>query len=235
MRKKSTVLTKKELDVLILGAGHLDCKHLSNAEIAQHLGISVSTVKAIIHQACIKLGAHNRNEAIVTALKRGEIGLCEIYSFDEIADRFKSLGPNMLRRIAYLVRQGLEYGYFLENYEQITPRYRRQDVILTKTERDILILVGYGFTNREIADRLFMSTSSVGTFLYRICTKMGVCKRADAIMLAVKRGEINTCDVFSANEVMRMFAPLGAESIEKVAQLVNQKLEQEHTTTLQLI
>ncbi len=50
-------------------------------------------------------------------------------------------------------------------------------------------------------------------------------------MLAVKHGEINACDIFSPDELLRMFAPLGAELIDEVAQLVDQKLRQEHTTT----
>ena len=58
MKRKSTVLTKEERDVLIAAAIHPNVKYLSNKEIAQHLGISVSRVKTLIHQACLKLGAH---------------------------------------------------------------------------------------------------------------------------------------------------------------------------------
>lgn len=231
MKRNTTVLTRRERDILILGAEYLGYKHLSNAEIAQRLGVSVSSVKATIHRACVKLKARNRSEAVVLALKRGEISLSDLYSLEEIAERFRSLDPGMLRRIAYLVSQGLKHEHLMGKDEPIIRMDRRHDTILTKAERDVLILAGYSFTNREIADRLCISISSVRTFLYRACTKLGAHKRATAVLVALKRGEISASDIFSPDELIRVFAPLGAESIEKVAQLVDQKLGQELTPT----
>ena len=231
MKIRNTVLNRREREIIILCAENLNCRHLSNDKIAQRLGISVNNVKATIHRACIKLGAHNRGEAIMIALKKGEIGLSDLCSLDEMAIRFRSLGSHILRRIAALVRQGMENECHLENYEQNDYMYRKQDNILTKAERDVLIYAGYGFTNRDIANRLCISLSSVRTFLYRAYTKLEVRRRDDAILLAVNQGEITAWDLFSPNELIRMFAPLGAESIEKVSELVDQKLRQELTPT----
>jgi DNA-binding CsgD family transcriptional regulator len=227
MQTKSTVLTREERDILILGALH--GQHLSNSEIGQRLGISVSRVKNLIHQACVKLEAHNRIEAIFFAMRRGEISLNEVYSLDELAEILSSLSPDMLRRIAYLVRQELEHGYLPQKNEQTILTDRRQDSILTKRERDVLILAGRGLTNIEIADRLYISISAVRTFLNRACTKLGACRRADAVVLALKHREISVGEITSLNEVVQGLAPLGAESVEKIAQLLNQKLGQEPT------
>jgi len=229
MKTKSTVLTNEERDILILAALH--GRHLNNADIAQRLGISVSRVKTLIHQACVKLGAHNRNEAIFFAIRRGEVSLNEFYSLDELAELFCSLGPDMLRRIAHLVRQELEHGHLPGKDEQIILTDRRQDTTLTKRERDVLILVGRGLTNKEIADRLYISTSAVRTFLNRACTKLGARKRADAIVLALKEREISLDEISSLNEMVQALAPLGAESVEKIAQLLSQKLGQEPVPT----
>ena len=231
MKTKSTVLTKEERDILILGTIHPRGKHLSNSEIGQRLGISVSRVKNLIHHACVKLEAHNRIEAIFFAMKRGEISLNEVYSLDEIAEILSSLSPDMLRRIAYLVRQELEYGHLPEKDEQIIPTDRRQDTTLTKRERDVLILAGRGLTNMEIADRLYISISAVRTFLNRACTKLGARKRADAVVLALKQREISVGEITSLNEVVQGLAPLGAESVEKMAQLRNQKFGREPVPT----
>jgi DNA-binding CsgD family transcriptional regulator len=231
MKTKSTVLTKEERDVLILGTIHPRGKHLSNSEIGQRLGISVSRVKTLIHQACVKLEAHNRIEAIFFAMKRGEISLNEVYSLDEIAEILSSLSPDMLRRIAHLVRQELEHGHLPGKDEQIILAERRQDTTLTRRERDVLILAGRGFTNKEIADRLYISISAVRTFLNRACTKLGARKRADAVVLALKQGEISVGEITSLNEVVQGLAPVGAESLEKMAQLLNQKLGQEPVPT----
>jgi DNA-binding CsgD family transcriptional regulator len=231
MKTKSTILTKEEREVLILGCIHPRGKHFSNSEIAQRLGISVSRVKNLIHQACLKLEAHNRIEAIFFAMKGGEINLNEVYSLDEIAEILSSLSPDMLRRIAQLVRQELEYGHLPEKDEQIILTDRRQDTTLTKRERDVLILAGRGLTNREIADKLYISPSAVRTFLNRACTKLGARKRADAVVLALKQREITVGEITSLNEVVQGLAPVGAESLEKMAQLLNQKLGQEPIPT----
>jgi len=230
MKTKSTLLTKEERDVLILAVVH--GQHLNNAEIAQRLGVSVSRVKTLIHQACVKLEAHNKNEAIFVAImKRGEISPTEFYSLDELAEILISLSPDMLRRIAHLVRQELEHGQLPSKDEQIICTDRRQDAILTKRERDVLILVTRGLTNKEIADRLCISISAVRTFLNQACTKLGARKRADALVLALKQREISLGEIFSLNEVVQSLAPLGAESIEKIAQLLSQKLGQEPVPT----
>jgi len=230
MKTKSTVLTKEERDILILATRH-DGQQLSNSEISQHLGISVSRVKNIIHQACVKLEAHNRAEAIVFALKRGDIRLNDFYSLDELAEVLGSLGSGMLRRIAHLVRQELELGYPPGKDEQIIRTDRRQDAILTNRERDVLILAGRGLTNREIADRLYISIGAVTTFLNRACRKLGARRRTDAVVLALKQREISVGEILSLYEMLQFFAPLGAESIEKMAQLLDQKLGQEPIPT----
>ena len=158
MKTKSTILTKEERDILILAALH--GQHLNNTEIAQYLGVSVDRVRMLIHQACLKLGAHNRREALFNAWKRGEILLTEFYSLDGLAEILSSLSPDMLRRIAYLVRQELEHGHSPDKDEQIICPDRRQDSILTQREREILILAGQGLTNKAMADK-FCLTSGV--------------------------------------------------------------------------
>lgn len=65
MLTNNPILTKEERGILILGALHPNSKHLSNGEISQRLGIPVTMVKTLIHQACVKLGADNRNEAVL--------------------------------------------------------------------------------------------------------------------------------------------------------------------------
>jgi len=224
MKTKSTVLTKEERDILILADIHPYGKRLGNSEISQRLGIPVSRVKNLIHQACVKLGAHSRNEAVLLALIRGDIRINELYSLDELAEILSSLSPDTLRRIAHLVRQDLEHGHLPGKKEQIILSDRRQDGRLTKRERDVLILVCRGLTNKEIADNLCISISAVRTFLNRACSKLGACRRNDAVVLALKQREISVSEILSLNEMVRGLAPLGAESVEKIAQLLNQKL-----------
>jgi DNA-binding CsgD family transcriptional regulator len=224
MNRENAILSKEERDVLILGGIHLNGKQLSNTEIGQYLGIPVNKVKTIIHQSCIKLKAHGRNEAITFALIRGEINIAELYSIDEIAERFTSLDPDMLRRISQLVRQGMNNSHFILANEPAIRMERRQGTLLTKAERDVLILAGYGLPNKEIADKLCISISAVRTFIYRACTKLGASRRADAVILAVKQREISAYDIFTPDQLIQVLIPLGAESLEKMAELLDQKI-----------
>jgi DNA-binding NarL/FixJ family response regulator len=231
MKAKVTILTREERDVLVLAAPHLCGQHLNNAEIGRCLDISAGRVKTLIHQTCIKLEAHNRYEAIYIALRRGLIGLNEIYMCDELAELFSAFCPNTWRRITHLVRQGLEVGQVPCRGEQIIRTARRQDTILTKREQEVLALVARGLTNTEIADTLYMSTSAVRTFLYRACTKLGAHNRAGAFVLALERGEINPHEVYTFNELVQLLAPLGAEYLEKIAQQLSQRRRQEPVPT----
>ena len=227
MKAKYTILTKEERDVLVLAAPNLSGQHLNNTEIGQRLCISAGRVQTLIHQACIKLGAHNRYEALYIAIRQGVVRLDELYTLDELAELLSAFCPDMLRRITHLVHEELENGHFTENGEQFIRTDSIQDTILTKREQDVIALVGRGLTNREIADTLYMSINAVRTYIYRACTKLGTHRRAGAVALAMKRGEMSIGEMYSSNELLRLLAPLGSESLEKIAQLLSQKLEQE--------
>ena len=229
MKEKTTVLTREERDVLILAAlrGH----HLNNAEIAQLLGVSLSRVKKLLYRACLKLEAHNTIEAVTSAIKRGEINLNELYTPEEIAEMYSSFGHGILRHIRHLTRREAEHGDLPGEDERTIPADRRQDTLLTNRERDIIISVGRGLTNKEIADTLCISEASVRTFLYRACLKLGARSRSDASQLAVKRGEISIGDMHSLDELLGCLVPLGVEFREKIAELISQKLEQEPVAT----
>lgn len=61
--------------------------------------------------------------------------------------------------------------------------------LLTAQEREIAELAAGGLTNRQIADRLFLSPRTVGSHLYRIFPKLGITSRAalrDALSAAVR-------------------------------------------------
>jgi DNA-binding CsgD family transcriptional regulator len=216
---KPPILTKTERDILIMTAEHPNSNHLTNNEISRYAGITVNNVKAIIHQACLKLGADNRNEAVLLANKRGEIHLNELISLDELAEIIKSVDPAELKRIAGCVRHN-QVDLLFENGNQIKCMPGRQNGILTHREKDVLILASYGLTNKEMADRLYMSAHAIKNFLNRAFSKLGARMKADAILLALKRGEISVGEISSLEEFTNFIAPLGVEAIEKLAQIL---------------
>lgn len=69
-RDSERLLTDRELDIL----RHAACG-LSNADIADHLSVSMRTVQAHLTQVFNKLGASSRTEAVIAGLRRGLLRL----------------------------------------------------------------------------------------------------------------------------------------------------------------
>ena len=59
---------------------------------------------------------------------------------------------------------------------------------LTEREREILVAIGQGWTNGEIAERLFLSESTVKTHVGRVLAKVGARDRIQAVILAYDLG-----------------------------------------------
>jgi DNA-binding CsgD family transcriptional regulator len=223
IRTAEPILSNEERDILVLVSLHPNSKHLSNEEISQRMGIPVNRVKTLLHQACVKTGADNRNEAVLLAMRRGEIDLNELISLNELADILVTLDPSIVREIAELIRQRRTGVQFPKGDEQIILPSRRQSGLLTNRERDVLILVSKGYTNQEIADTLFVTPSAVRTFLNRAFKKLGASKKADALQAALKIKEISFWDISSKEELTFYLAPFGADAIEQMADLMEKK------------
>ena len=60
--------------------------------------------------------------------------------------------------------------------------------VLTEREREVLGLVGKGLSNREIAERLFMSPSTAKTHVVRAMAKLHAGDRAQLVVIAYETG-----------------------------------------------
>ncbi len=66
-----------------------------------------------------------------------------------------------------------------------------EPVHLTEREQEIITYIAEGFTNGEIAERLFLSTHTVNTHRKNIMHKLGVNNTAAIVMYAVKSNLVN--------------------------------------------
>ena len=226
------MLTEGERAILIQVA-----RGATNQEIADHLSLTSGNVKSQLHQTCAKLKARNRIEAVISALKERSLTVLQIYSVEELADLLISLGPDKVQAIGGLLRHRPQPRQTVADEPEIPDAARAQDGLLTSGERDVLVMVGRGLTNQEIADRLCTSSSNVRTFMYQACAKLNARNRAQAFISALMRQAIRVDEVFSLTEVAQFLAALGPDAIESIADLMREKeergraslyLEQEH-------
>jgi DNA-binding CsgD family transcriptional regulator len=58
---------------------------------------------------------------------------------------------------------------------------------LSESERRVADLVARGYSNKEIAQRLYMSHRTVGSHLYRIFPKLGLRSRVELARIVIER------------------------------------------------
>ena len=69
-----------------------------------------------------------------------------------------------------------------------TPPPHRDLAPLTPREREVLVLMGRGLSNTELADTLTLSEATVKTHVARIFAKLTLRDRAQAVILAYETG-----------------------------------------------
>ena len=62
---------------------------------------------------------------------------------------------------------------------------------LTRREREVIVLIGKGYTNKEIAGSLRIELPTVKNHVHNILEKLRVNRRTDAVAAALARGELN--------------------------------------------
>ena len=90
------------------------------------------------------------------------------------------LAPSITRRLVERFAAGAE--------QTTRPAVHRDLTALTPREREVLVLIGRGRSNAEIADHLTLSEATVKTHVTRIFGKLGLRDRAQAVVLAYETG-----------------------------------------------
>ena len=70
----------------------------------------------------------------------------------------------------------------------ISDERKREDLHITRRELEILELIAQGLSNREIAEKLFVSESTVKTHSSRVFDKLGARRRTQAVQLGKEFG-----------------------------------------------
>ena len=88
---------------------------------------------------------------------------------------YPSLTKNLVKELIYS-------GAF--NKEAETDNYAR----LSRREREVLQLVAQGYTNQQMADRLFLSVKTIETYKTRVMEKLDLHSRVELVRYALQKG-----------------------------------------------
>ena len=153
-------LEKKVFDIVLLDVmmpnmdGWQTLKAIRSNENTKHLPV-------------IMLTAVNEDQKMVSGLKNG--------ADDYIVKPF--ILPNLLARMEAVLRRSTRQAQpAVKKNISLTP--------LTAKEKEVLGLVSQGFSNKEIADKMYVREVTVKTHLNSIFKKLKVTNRTQAVLLA---------------------------------------------------
>ena len=123
----------------------------------------------------IMVTAVNEDQKMISGLKIG--------ADDYIVKPF--ILPNLLARIEAVLRRTKRTSPISKN-ENVTNIQTKNFNSLTKREKDVLLLVTQGESNKSIADKLVLSEVTVKSHLNNIFKKLNVTNRTQAVLLAMQ-------------------------------------------------
>ncbi len=132
---------------------------------------------------CLMLTSYSDDEALFDAIMAGASGyVLKQIRGNELVDAIKAvaagqslLDPAMTTRVLERLRTGGAED------EKIAS--------LTDQERRLLDLLAEGYTNREIAERMFLAEKTVKNYVSNLLSKMGMQRRTEAAVYAARLSE----------------------------------------------
>ena len=133
--------------------------------------------------ACVMLTSYADDEALVASIMAGAAGyvLKQVGSLD-LLDTIRRVGageslldPELTERVLERLRDG--------------PKTDPRLASLTPQERKILDLIAEGYTNRQIAENMFLAEKTVKNYVSNLLAKLGMERRTQAATLVARLNE----------------------------------------------
>jgi DNA-binding NarL/FixJ family response regulator len=157
----------------------------SGVEVCREVRSSSSDI------ACVMLTSYADDEALIASIMAGAAGyvLKQVGSLD-LLDTIRRAGageslldPALTDRVLERLREG--------------PKSDPRLASLTPQERKILDLIAEGYTNRQIAENMFLAEKTVKNYVSNLLAKLGMERRTQAATFAARLNERSTQDARS--------------------------------------
>ena len=170
----------------------------ATARIIRERGLGGATTKAIAEEARCAEGSiyryfPNKDALFIECVKEGFPEFIQMVgTLPELAG--KGSARHHLEELVKAARLALEGKAVIHPsltrafIEEVQYLDRRPDTPLSRREAEILQMVAYGATTKEVAHDLAISPHTVKTHLERIFEKLGANDRAQAVAIAIRRG-----------------------------------------------
>ena len=164
---------------------------LMDIRMGGHDGVDATRqIKSLSPQTrVIILSSYEEDDQIFEAIKAGASGyVLKDATPEQLVRSIRATGDGFALMSATVAKKVLEE--FRRLREQETLVVDRLGDNLTDREREVLILVGQGRTNLEIAEQLHITDRTVKTHVTNIFSKLQINQRTQAVLYAMRRGLI---------------------------------------------
>ena len=165
-------------DVVVMD---LSMPKLNGLQATERLKAELPTVKVVA------LTVHEDPSYLLQLCKAGAVG----YVLK------RSAGDDLIRALRAVARGGLHFDPTLANKALVgrtgdSPgKAGLHPGGLSEREREVLILLAWGYSNKEVAGKLSLSTKTVETYRVRITEKLGFRSRTQMVQHALRQGWLN--------------------------------------------
>jgi two-component system response regulator NreC len=144
-------------------------------------------VNRLPHTKVVVLTMHNNEEYLRQALDAGATG----YVLKEAVDTEIAVAIRVVQRgevFLYPSFTRVLLGDLIQAEEADDRSGQNGYELLSEREKEVLRLVALGDTNREIAERLFLSVRTVETYRARLMEKLNLKSRGELVRYALRKG-----------------------------------------------
>ena len=153
-------------------------------------GMDTGEILSVIKSKGVKslvVATHTDDNTIIAALKAGASGYLSVNTTtEELVKAIRAVyrGEMWIERkmIAKIIEAGTDNDFIQPKHENIKKEQ------LTPREQEVLALLTEGHTNKEIANKLFISEKTVKSHMNNIFKRLNVSGRLQAIVYAIKHG-----------------------------------------------